>query len=71
MLRRTLMAGAAGVLAAPAILRAQGAMPKITIGMSGWTGFAPLLRPSRPGCSPPTASRWKPSSSRSANATWR
>ncbi len=41
MLRRTMLGAAAGALAAPAILRAQ-AMPKITIGMSGWTGFAPL-----------------------------
>lgn len=40
MLRRTLFA-ACGLLAAPAVLRAQG-FPKITIGMSGWTGFAPL-----------------------------
>jgi NitT/TauT family transport system substrate-binding protein len=28
-------------LAAPSIVRAQG-LPKITVGMSGWTGFAPL-----------------------------
>lgn len=42
MRRRTLLAAAAaGKLAAPAVARAQ-AMPKITIGMSGWTGFAPL-----------------------------
>jgi NitT/TauT family transport system substrate-binding protein len=34
-------AAAAGALAAPAPVRAQ-ALPKITIGMSGWTGFAPL-----------------------------
>ncbi|MBK1661865.1 ABC transporter substrate-binding protein [Paracraurococcus ruber] len=41
MLRRSLVAGSAGLLAMPAMLRAQ-ALPKITIGMSGWTGFAPL-----------------------------
>lgn len=41
MLRRTMLGAAAGALAAPALVRAQ-AMPKITIGMSGWTGFAPL-----------------------------
>ena len=41
MLRRSLVAGTAGLLAAPAVLRAQ-ALPKVTIGMSGWTGFAPL-----------------------------
>ncbi len=39
--RRILLGAAAGLLAAPTALRAQ-AMPKITIGMSGWTGFAPL-----------------------------
>jgi len=39
--RPFLLAAAAGALAAPATLRAQG-LPKITIGMSGWTGFAPL-----------------------------
>jgi NitT/TauT family transport system substrate-binding protein len=41
MLRRSFVAGTAGLLAAPAVLRAQ-ALPKVTIGMSGWTGFAPL-----------------------------
>ncbi|MBR0654053.1 ABC transporter substrate-binding protein [Plastoroseomonas arctica] len=41
MLRRTMLGAAAGALAAPALVRAQ-ALPKITIGMSGWTGFAPL-----------------------------
>jgi NitT/TauT family transport system substrate-binding protein len=41
MRRRHVLAAGAGVLATPAILRAQG-LPKITIGMSGWTGFAPL-----------------------------
>ena len=39
--RRLLLGAATGLLAAPAALRAQ-ALPKITIGMSGWTGFAPL-----------------------------
>jgi NitT/TauT family transport system substrate-binding protein len=43
--RRLLLAAAAGTiaapLAAPHLARAQ-AMPKIIIGMSGWTGFAPL-----------------------------
>jgi NitT/TauT family transport system substrate-binding protein len=43
--RRNLLAtaatGMAGALAAPHVARAQ-AMPQITIGMSGWTGFAPL-----------------------------
>ena len=39
--RRLLLGTAAGLLAAPAALRAQ-ALPRITIGMSGWTGFAPL-----------------------------
>ena len=43
--RRLLLAATAGAafapLAAPHVARAQG-MPKITIGMSGWTGFAPL-----------------------------
>lgn len=39
--RRLLLGAAAGLLAAPTTLRAQ-ALPKITIGMSGWTGFAPL-----------------------------
>ena len=41
MRRRTLVLAGTATLAMPAILRAQ-AMPKITIGMSGWTGFAPL-----------------------------
>ncbi|HYZ34160.1 MAG TPA: ABC transporter substrate-binding protein [Crenalkalicoccus sp.] len=41
MFRRTALAGAAALLAAPRLLRAQ-SLPKITIGMSGWTGFAPL-----------------------------
>ncbi len=44
MLRRHLLAAGAVLaapLAAPATLRAQ-SLPKITIGMSGWTGFAPL-----------------------------
>ena len=35
-------AAAGAALAAPAVVRAQGQFPKITIGMSGWTGFAPL-----------------------------
>jgi NitT/TauT family transport system substrate-binding protein len=39
--RRFFLAASTGALAAPAVLRAQ-AMPKVTIGMSGWTGFAPL-----------------------------
>jgi NitT/TauT family transport system substrate-binding protein len=43
--RRLLLAATAGAvtlpLAAPHVARAQ-AMPRITIGMSGWTGFAPL-----------------------------
>ncbi|MEJ8572481.1 ABC transporter substrate-binding protein [Microbaculum marinum] len=41
--RQTLkgMALGAGVLAMPNIVRAQD-MPKVKIGMSGWTGFAPL-----------------------------
>ena len=43
--RRLLLSATAGALAlplaAPHVARAQG-MPKITIGMSGWTGFAPL-----------------------------
>ena len=39
--RRHLLGAATGLLAAPAALRAQ-TLPKITIGMSGWTGFAPL-----------------------------
>lgn len=37
----TTLAATGATLAMPAILRAQ-ALPKITIGMSGWTGFAPL-----------------------------
>src|SRR4051794_31338758 len=41
MFRRSLVAGATGALALPYLARAQ-ALPKITIGMSGWTGFAPL-----------------------------
>ena len=41
MRRRLLLAASAGAIAAPAVLRAQ-TFPKITIGMSGWTGFAPL-----------------------------
>lgn len=41
MLRRSLLAASAATLATPALLRAQ-SLPKITIGMSGWTGFAPL-----------------------------
>ncbi len=41
MLRRSLLAASAASLAAPALVRAQ-SFPKITIGMSGWTGFAPL-----------------------------
>jgi NitT/TauT family transport system substrate-binding protein len=39
--RRFFLAASTGALAAPAVLRAQ-TLPKITIGMSGWTGFAPL-----------------------------
>jgi NitT/TauT family transport system substrate-binding protein len=39
--RLFLSATTTGLLAAPAVLHAQ-ALPKITIGMSGWTGFAPL-----------------------------
>ncbi len=39
--RHLFAAGAALSLSAPAVLRAQ-SFPKITIGMSGWTGFAPL-----------------------------
>jgi NitT/TauT family transport system substrate-binding protein len=41
--RQTLKGFAAGatILAMPAIVRAQD-MPKVKIGMSGWTGFAPL-----------------------------
>jgi len=43
--RRLLLAATAGAvtlpLAAPHVARGQ-ALPKITIGMSGWTGFAPL-----------------------------
>ncbi|WP_424812878.1 ABC transporter substrate-binding protein [Roseococcus sp. YIM B11640] len=39
--RLFLTAATTGALAAPAVLRAQ-TLPKITIGMSGWTGFAPL-----------------------------
>jgi NitT/TauT family transport system substrate-binding protein len=41
MRRRALFAAGAASFATPAIVRAQ-ALPKITIGMSGWTGFAPL-----------------------------
>ncbi len=41
MRRRQLIATTVATLAMPAVLRAQG-LPKITIGMSGWTGFAPL-----------------------------
>jgi NitT/TauT family transport system substrate-binding protein len=41
MFRRSLIAATAGALALPHLARAQ-ALPKITIGMSGWTGFAPL-----------------------------
>ncbi len=41
--RQTLkgLAIGAGILAMPAVVRAQ-SMPKVKIGMSGWTGFAPL-----------------------------
>ena len=39
--RLFLSAASTGLLAAPSVLRAQN-LPKITIGMSGWTGFAPL-----------------------------
>ncbi|PWC27949.1 ABC transporter substrate-binding protein [Teichococcus aestuarii] len=41
MHRRLFLGAAAGALALPSVLRAQ-TLPKITIGMSGWTGFAPL-----------------------------
>ena len=41
MQRRLFLGAAAGALALPHLARAQ-ALPKITIGMSGWTGFAPL-----------------------------
>lgn len=41
MRRRHVLAAGAAALARPAVVRAQG-LPKITIGMSGWTGFAPL-----------------------------
>ncbi|MDB5414099.1 MAG: NitT/TauT family transport system substrate-binding protein [Rubritepida sp.] len=39
--RLFLSATTTGLIAAPSLLRAQ-TLPKITIGMSGWTGFAPL-----------------------------
>ena len=41
MQRRLFLGAAAGALALPSLARAQ-SLPKITIGMSGWTGFAPL-----------------------------
>ncbi|MDQ1079458.1 ABC transporter substrate-binding protein [Pseudoroseomonas cervicalis] len=41
MQRRLFLGAAAGALALPYVARAQ-SLPKITIGMSGWTGFAPL-----------------------------
>lgn len=41
MRRRLVLAGMAGTLGAPGVVRAQ-AFPRITIGMSGWPGFAPL-----------------------------
>ena len=41
MRRRQIILASAATLALPAIGRAA-TMPKITIGMSGWTGFAPL-----------------------------
>ena len=41
MRRRHVLAAGAAALAMPAVARAQGS-PKITVGMSGWTGFAPL-----------------------------
>jgi NitT/TauT family transport system substrate-binding protein len=41
MQRRLFLGAAAGALAMPFVANAQ-SMPKITIGMSGWTGFAPL-----------------------------
>ena len=41
MQRRLFLGAAAAALSAPFVARAQG-LPKITIGMSGWTGFAPL-----------------------------
>jgi NitT/TauT family transport system substrate-binding protein len=41
MHRRLLLGTSATLLAAPFVARAQ-ALPKVTIGMSGWTGFAPL-----------------------------
>ena len=41
MRRRQLIAATATTLAMPAVLRAQ-PIPKIVLGMSGWTGFAPL-----------------------------
>ncbi|WP_159999260.1 ABC transporter substrate-binding protein [Roseomonas sp. 18066] len=41
MHRRLILGAAAGALAMPHLARAQ-SLPKVTIGMSGWTGFAPL-----------------------------
>jgi NitT/TauT family transport system substrate-binding protein len=41
MRRRLVLAALSGALGAPAVARAQ-AFPRITIGMSGWPGFAPL-----------------------------
>jgi NitT/TauT family transport system substrate-binding protein len=41
MQRRLFLGAAAGALAMPFVANSQ-SMPKITIGMSGWTGFAPL-----------------------------
>jgi ABC-type nitrate/sulfonate/bicarbonate transport system substrate-binding protein len=58
MRRRQFLAGAAGAAALPSIARAQPAgtrpaappgLPKIVIGMSGWTGFAPLSLAERAG----------------------
>jgi len=41
MQRRLFLGAATGALALPSLVRGQ-SLPKITIGMSGWTGFAPL-----------------------------
>ncbi len=41
MRRRLVLAALSGTLGAPGVVRAQ-AFPRITIGMSGWPGFAPL-----------------------------
>ena len=70
MLRRAVLATAlATPVATPFVARAQ-SFPKITIGMSGWTGFAPLTLAEQAGLFKANGLEVETNSSRSGSATW-